>query len=124
MLPNNLKYGSKIESAYARSLRSNIQPQGTTGPYNLGETITINIPTRAGLCLVPSESYLKFNVNITSGTANNAFRWDSCGAHGLIQRIRVYHGSNLLQDIDNLIYRYQLMQRMENIICYVELGRI
>ena len=62
MLPKNLKYGSKIESAYARSLRSNIQPQNGTGPYNPGDTIIINIPTRAGLVLVPSESYLKFNV--------------------------------------------------------------
>ena len=31
----------------------------------------------------------------------HSLRWDSCGAHGIIQRIRVFHGSNLLQDIDN-----------------------
>jgi len=101
MLPKNLKYGSKIESAYARSMRSNIQPQNGTGPYNLGDTIIINIPTRAGLCLVPNESYLKFNVNINSGTANNAFRWDSAGSHCIIQKITVYNGSNMLQQIDN-----------------------
>ena len=101
MLPKNLKYGSKIESAYARSLRSNIQPQNGTGPYNLDNTIIINIPTRAGLVLCPSESYLKFNVNINSGTANNAFRWDSAGCHGIIQKITVYKGSNMLQQIDN-----------------------
>jgi hypothetical protein len=35
MLPKTLKYGSKIESAYARSMRSNIQPQNGTGNYNL-----------------------------------------------------------------------------------------
>ena len=101
MLPKTLKYGSKVESAYSRSMRSNIQPQNGTGPYNLGDTIIVNIPTRNNLVLVPSESYLKFNINITNGTNNNAFRWDSCGAHGIIQRIRVFHGSNLLQDIDN-----------------------
>lgn len=101
MLPKTLKYGSKIESAYARSLRSNIAPQNGTGPYNLGDTIILNLSTRAGLVLVPSESYLKFQVNITSGTANNAFRWDSCGAHGLIQKVTIYHGSNMLQQIDN-----------------------
>jgi len=101
MLPKTLKYGSKIESAYARSMRSNIQPQNGTGNYSLGDTIIINIPTRNNLVLVPSESYLKFNVVINNNTADNAFRWDSCGAHGLIQRIRVFHGSNLLQDIDN-----------------------
>jgi len=102
MLPKTLKYGSKVESAYARSMRSNIQPQNGTGPYNLGDTIIINIPTRNNLVLVPSESYLKFNITVTnSSTDANAFRWDSCGAHGIIQRIRVFHGSNLLQDIDN-----------------------
>ena len=101
MLPKTLKYGSKIESAYARSMRSNIQPQNGTSGYNLGDTIIVNIPTRNNLVLVPSESYLKFNVAITNGTASNAFRWDSCGAHGLIQRVRVFHGSNLIQDIDN-----------------------
>ena len=92
MLPKTLKYGSKIESAYARSMKSNIAPQNGTGAYNLGDTIIINIPTRAGLVLVPSESFLKFNVNITSGTANNAFRWDSAGCHGIIQKITIYNG--------------------------------
>jgi len=108
MLPKTLKYGSKIESAYARSMRSNIQPQGGTSGYNLGDTITINIPTRNNVVLVPSESYLKFTVTIANGTADNAFRWDSCGAHGIIQRIRVFHGSNLLQDIDN----YAMLTKM------------
>jgi hypothetical protein len=101
MLPKNLKYGSKIESAMARSSRVNIQPQNGTSTYNPGDTIIINIPTRNNLVLVPTESYLKFNINLTSNAANNFFRWDSCGAHGIIQRIRVFHGSNLLQDIDS-----------------------
>lgn len=103
MLPKNLKYGSKVESAGAKSYRTNIQPQ-TGSQFNLGDTITINIPTRSNLLLVPTESYLKFEVAaITAATAgaSNAFRWDSCGAHGAIQRIRVWHGSNLLEDIDN-----------------------
>ena len=101
MLPKNLKYGSKIESAYARSMRSNIQPQNGTGNYNPGDTIIINLPTRSGLCLVSSESYLRFNFNVTNGTDTNAFRWCSGGASGCIQRIRTFHGSNQLEDIDN-----------------------
>jgi hypothetical protein len=101
MLPKNLKYGSKVESAMARSYRTNLAPQNGTGPYNLGDTIILNIPTRNNLVLVPSESYLKFKVTATAAGASNYFRWDACGAHGAIQRIRVFHGSNLLQDIDN-----------------------
>ena len=102
MLPKNLRYGSKVESASAKSYRSNIAPMNGTGTYGFNDTIIINIPTRSNLVLVPTESYLKFNVAFTNGgTANNSLRWDSCGSHGIIQRIRIYHGSNLLQDIDN-----------------------
>jgi hypothetical protein len=107
MIPKNLKYGSKVESAPARSIRSNIQPQVGT-KFSLNELIQINIPTRQNLVMVPTESYLKFNFRAGAGGANNVFRWDSCGAHGLIQRIRVYHGSNLLEDIDN----YNLLSKM------------
>ena len=107
MLPKNLKYGNKIESAPAKSYRTNIQPQNGTGPYSLGDTITINIPTRANLVLATTESVLKFNLTLKAGAAS-AFRWDSCGAHGNIQRIRFWHGSNLLEDIDN----YGLLAKM------------
>ena len=101
MLPKNLKYGSRVESAPAKSLRSNIAPQNGTGPYGLGDTIMINIPTRRNLVLVPSESYLKFSVSFTNTTATDQvqLRWDSCGAHGLFSRLRIFHGSNLVQDI-------------------------
>jgi hypothetical protein len=58
--------------------------------------------------MVPTESYLKFDLKVNSFTANNAFRFDSCGAHGLIQRIRVFSGSNLLEDIDN----YGMLSKM------------
>jgi hypothetical protein len=109
MLPRNLKYGTKVESAMARSYRTNIAPQNGTGNYSPNDTIIVNIPTRANLCLVPTESYLKFTTTFTntSGAVSNIML-DSCGAHGLIQRIRVFHGSNLLQDIDN----YGLLAKM------------
>jgi len=100
MLPKNLKYGSKIESQMAKSMKSNISPQNGTGNYGLGDTIIINIPTRNNLVLSTTESYLKFNLNVTNTSGNQAsFRLDSCGAHGLISRIRIFSGSNLLQDI-------------------------
>ena len=50
MLPNSLKFQSKIESSASRSTRNNIQAQNGTGPYNVNDTIIINIPTRANLC--------------------------------------------------------------------------
>jgi hypothetical protein len=112
MLPNQLKYGSKVESAMAQSYRTNIAPQNGTGPYGLGQTIIINVPTQNNLVLATTESYLKFCVRvyngvgiayggIANGTAANNVRWDACGAHSLIQRLRIFSGSNLLEDIDN-----------------------
>lgn len=108
MLPKQLKYGSKVESAAAKSSRVNIAPQNGTGPYNLGDTLVFNIPTRQNLVMCTSESYLKFTLGAITASAAAAIRWDSCGAHGLIQRIRIFHGSNLLQDIDN----YGLLTKM------------
>jgi hypothetical protein len=112
MLPNQLKYGSKVESAMAQSYRTNIAPQNGTGPYGLGQTIIINVPTQNNLVLATTESYLKFCFRLyngtgvayggtAAGTAGNTVRWDSCGAHSIIQRLRVFSGSNLLEDIDN-----------------------
>ena len=49
--------------------------------------------------LVPKESVLKFTLTYTAGAASDIIRLDSCGAHGIIERIRVWHGSNLLEDI-------------------------
>ena len=110
MLPKQLRYGSKVESAAAKSSRVNIAPQNGTNGYNLGDTIIFNIPTRQNLVLVPNESYFKFSLNqfTNAGADPSVYRWDSCGAHGVIQRIRIFHGSNLLQDIDN----YNLLTKM------------
>ena len=108
-MPKQLRYGDKVESAPARSKRSNIAPQNGTGPYGLGDTIIIPIPTSHNSVLAPSESYLKFNLTVYNGSVNpNIIRLDSCGAHGLIQRIRIYHGSNLLEDQDS----YGLLVKM------------
>jgi hypothetical protein len=102
LLPRNLKYGSRRESASAVSSRVNIAPQNGTDGYGLGSNIIINIPTRRNLCLTPSESYLKFTATVTNTSGQPCtYRFDSQGAHSLIQRIRVIHGSNVLQDIDN-----------------------
>lgn len=113
MIPANLRYQSKTESAPARRYLTQVQPQGGTGNYNPGDTITINIPTRANTVLIPSESYLKGQFNVTSSSAVTTAAFESCGVHQFIQRIRVFHGSNLLEDIDNygqlakILYDYQ-----------------
>jgi len=113
MIPTNLKYQSKVESAPARRYLTQIQPQGGTGAYNPGDTITINVPTRNNTALIPSESYLRGSVNVILTGAATSACLESCGWHQFIQRVRVFHGSNLLEDIDNygqlakIMYDYQ-----------------
>jgi hypothetical protein len=100
-IPRNLKFGGKVESAPSRSSRVNIAPVNGLGNYGLGDTIQIALSSRSNLLLVPSESYLKFNLAVTNGDgAANTYRMDSAGAHCIIKSIKLYSGSNLLQDID------------------------
>lgn len=109
MIPANLRYQSKVESAPARRYLTQIQPQGGSN-YNPSETITINIPTRNNTALIPSESYLRGSLNLSCATASaTAATFESCGVHGFIQRIRVFHGSNLLEDIDNYAQLAKIM---------------
>jgi hypothetical protein len=45
---------------------------------------------------------MRFDATYNNTSANpSGLRFDSAGAHGIIQRIRVFSGSNLLEDIDN-----------------------
>lgn len=110
MLPSKLAYTSKVEPSMAKSQRFNLAPQNGTGPYLSNDTIIFNIPTRNNLCYVPTESYLKFTANyISNSTAATTFlRLDANGAHSFIRRIRVFHGSNLIEDIDN----YEVLSKM------------
>ena len=100
MLPKNLKYQNKVESASASAYTSNLAPQnGQT--YTDGQTIIVNIPTRNNLCLIGSESTLKFSLAVKPGADANFVRLDRGGANGIFQRLRLYSGSSLLEDIDN-----------------------
>ena len=100
-LPQNLNFNNSVEASASRSFRSNIQPQtGTT--FKKGETIIFNIPTRQNLVMSGSESMLKGRVTFKNGAgASDYLRFDSNGAHGLIFKLQVYHGSNLLETIEN-----------------------
>lgn len=103
MLPKNLHYQNKIESAASRAYSSAIQPQNGTGPYTAGNSLIINIPTSPNTVLVPSECYLKFDVGgVTCAGATAYIRVDKAGlGHGVIQRLRLTHGSQEIESLDN-----------------------
>ena len=113
MLVQNLKYNSKVESAPARRYRTNIQPQ-TGSSFANSNTIIINIPTRNNTALIPSECVLKGTAAFTPSAAAPIAALESCGHHGWINRLRVFHGSNLLQDIQEyhqlakILYDFQM----------------
>jgi len=77
--------------------------------------------------MAPSESVLKFDLVVTNGATEAAYmRLDKGGASGIIQRIRVYSGSNLIEDIDNygcLVSNLSALQKSsvssgkDNILC-------
>ena len=101
-LPKQCLYTNKINSSYARNYNAAIAPVNGTS-YNLGETIIINIPTGYNTVMSAKDSVLKFNLNLRTlaalPSANANF--NRCGAFGAIQRLRIFHGSVLLSDIDN-----------------------
>ena len=102
MLPKNALYTNAINTSYARNYNNNIAPQNGLGPYSGGETIIINIPTGRNNVMSGADSLLKFSATVTNGIDNSSFvRLDKAGAHSFIQRVRVFHGSTLLSDIDN-----------------------
>jgi hypothetical protein len=101
-LPRGLQYVNAIQSSYARNYQSNIAPQNGMGPYGPGETIMLNIPTSRNTVLSGGDSVFKFNLTVTNGAAANDYiRLGASGAHSIIQRIRLWHGSTLLSDIDD-----------------------
>lgn len=101
MLPKNLVYGKKVESSMARSYIGNCYPNGQLSGYNKSTQCTILIPTRNNLALVSTESMLNFDLTLVGATTSNVARMDSSYGHGFIQRIKVFHGSNMIENFEN-----------------------
>ena len=104
MLPSKLLYQNKIESSYARNFISKIQPQNTSN-FGLGQTTIINIPCMANQVLSGVDTVLNVRLalrnNAAALTAAAPARLDGAGIISAIQRVRVFHGSQLLSDIDS-----------------------
>ena len=100
-LPKQLLYQNKVDAMGARPYTSNIQPQGAQ-TYSANDVMIFNIPCNRNTVLSPHDTYLKFSATVTNGaTAQTFTRLSKAGAHGFIQRLRLFHGSTLLEDVDN-----------------------
>ena len=99
-LPKNLLYANKVNASAARAYTSNIQPTGASS-YSPNDTCILNIPCNPNTVLSGADSFLKFSVTVTNGaTANGLVRMSKAGAHGLIQRVRLFSPNGvLLEDV-------------------------
>ena len=109
-LPKQCLYTNKINSSYAKNYNAAIAPVNGTS-YSLGETIIINIPTGYNTVMSAKDSLLKFNLNLRGAAALPTLlaNFNRCGAFGAIQRLRIFHGSVLLSDIDNYACLLELL---------------
>jgi hypothetical protein len=120
-LPKQLLYQNKVDAMGARPYTSNMQPQGAQ-TYTTNDVMIVNIPCNRNTVLSPHDSYLKFSLGLTNGAAINTWsRLSKAGAHGFIQRIRLFHGSTLLEDVDNyanLVAQLCTHQRSSDNVAY------
>jgi hypothetical protein len=92
LVPNFLVKRQQV-ATLARSNKITITPtNGNTG-YNFGSKATFNIETGANNFANGLNSGLKFTQYLSNAAAAN-FRWDSCGAHGAIDRIIIRQGGS------------------------------
>ena len=78
-----------------------IRLRSDNSDYKSGDTVRIEVPTgRSGMHLFPKSSYLEFSLSINynnNNTAASAVAIDQ-SVYSLFKRMRVYHGSNTLED--------------------------
>lgn len=104
MLPKNLLYQNKLAAAPAQAYSTLISPTSGNGPYSFNgtsSTIIINIPTGGNRVLNPADTYLKFQVKLTKDATDATYvRFGCAGAHGIFQRLRLFH-TGIIEDVDD-----------------------
>jgi len=99
-LPKQLLYDNKINASYARNYNSVLQPQNTSN-YGLGQTCIINIPAMNNTAMSGADTILSMKLRLASGATDTLSHLNRCGGAAVIQRLRLFAGSQLLCDVDN-----------------------
>jgi hypothetical protein len=99
-LPKQLLYDNKINASYARNYNSVLQPQNTSN-YGLGQTCIINIPAMNNTAMSGADTILSMTLNLETTAAASTVHLNRSGGAAVIQRLRLFAGSQLLCDIDN-----------------------
>jgi hypothetical protein len=108
-LPNDCLFNLKPSSMRARQIRVSVPPinKSTFSPQ---DTMIFTISGgRRNTYLDPASSYIRYTVQNNDATAGNFIFFDATGA-SVINRLDVFHGSNLLDSIQsyNQLYSYLL----------------
>lgn len=117
LLPNSVAVSSdclfnlKPSSVRARTMRCSI-PTSNKATFNPGDLAIFYIPGgRRNTYLDPTQTYIRYTVRNTDTTvsANNFIEFDGSGA-SVINRLDVFHASNLLETVQqyNVLYNYLL----------------
>ena len=97
MLPSQLRFTNKINSAYARNFNSVLQPQNTSSS-DVGQTSVINIPCGPNMFLSGADTVLAFTLGVRAAADSANVTMCRAGASNCISRLRAFHGSTLIQD--------------------------
>ena len=107
-LTADMMLGLKPSCPNSRSYRVNISPNNMS-VFSPQSTISIDIPTgRSGTWLDQSQSYLKYAVQCINSNSDNVYVENS--AYSFIQRLDVFHQSNLFLLIYSFIYLRMMMR--------------
>jgi hypothetical protein len=102
---SDLQYNLKPSSGRGRAYRASILPTNSS-TFQPNSTTILYVPCgRRGTFLDPQQSYLKYTVLNNDGT--NSLYFDNL-ASSVINRIDIFHGSNLLESVQqaNVLYSY------------------
>lgn len=112
-IPSSMRFGPLPEAIKSRQYQSLFRAQNLTysGTAATGDTIRIDTPSLPGTYLSNLDSFL--TVTLTNATVNSlsvaaAVTLEAMGAHALINRIQIFCGGVLIQDLQgyNVLLQY------------------
>ena len=106
-------YDQTSQSTLAETLIAKQAPEGRTSNFQPGQKIDFRFPTSGGYVDSFASSTLDFDLDISAGaTAGKAYMDPYLGAHGLIDRIVVTVGGNIIEDTTNYPLVYKAMKAL------------
>ena len=103
-LPQSLKYVNQPTMPQATRIQHTLKPVNGSS-FNPNDLVRFNIPCRKGLYLINDECYARITLTNSTGFA---LRLDG-GIFSVLDRLQVFHGSNLLEDIQQYGALYSLL---------------